>query len=161
MSIDGPAIFVRWLHVITACVVIGAVFFVYFLLPISTRNLEAPVAEAVFGRLRRTFKIVIHACVLLFLLSGIYNAWRAWHWYTVYPGLLHGIFGMHLLLAVIALTLLMIAFAGRDPRPLRRGLLRWALLAMILAVGAASTLKAGREWVMLHPRTNHPVGQGR
>jgi uncharacterized membrane protein len=152
MTLDALAIFVRWVHVITACVVIGSVFFLHFILPIGMRGLEPQASEAVFLRFRRRMKMVIHVGVLLFILSGAYNAYRAWHLYSRDPAVLHAIFGIHLLLALTAIALLMVAFAGREPRRIQPGLIRWALVAMILAVAAASTLKAGREWIMVNPR---------
>lgn len=151
MHLNGLAILSRYFHVITACMVIGCVFFLRVLLPIGTRGIDPETLEAVSLRSRRAVKMVIHAGTLLLLASGIYNAVGNWKTYTQYPRVLHGIFGVHLLLALSALALLMVAFAGRAARRSSGGLTRWALVLLFLAVAAASTLKAGREYAMLHP----------
>ncbi|HZL35992.1 MAG TPA: hypothetical protein VFC78_11820 [Tepidisphaeraceae bacterium] len=153
------AIFSRWLHVITACVAIGSVFFLYVLLPIGLRGLDPVARDGAYLRCRRGLKMVFHSAVLLFLATGTYNAINAWKYYTRYPAVLHGLFGVHLLLALTAIALLLAAFAGREPRRSNASLLRWSLVAMFLAVAAASTLKAGREWVMVHPNWSPPSGK--
>ena len=55
------------------------------------------------------------------------------------------------LLGLGSITLLMIVLAGRETRRSRASWTRWALTGLILAIGAASTLKSVREWVLVHP----------
>src|SRR5271165_5912447 len=49
-------IFSRWLHVVTACLVIGGVFIMRFLLPPAIAPLEAEARQGVFLRARHGFK---------------------------------------------------------------------------------------------------------
>jgi uncharacterized membrane protein len=143
MANDVLVVFFRWLHVITACAVIGCAFFMRVIVPIGLRGLEPSVAEAAFLRARRGFKFVVHPGILLFLISGIYNAIAAWpdysHW--AHPGLTHGLFGLHILLALIAWTILLYALAGREPKRGSQALTKLNLVVLALTVAAASTLK--------------------
>lgn len=145
MNIDGVAVFFRWLHVITACVVVGCVVFMQVILPAGLRGAEPSVAEAIFLRCRRVFKMVMHTGILLFLISGIYNAIKAWPTYNRWPGVTHGIFGLHVLLALIAWVILLIFTAGREPSRTGRSLAKWNLIILALTVAAASTLKFVHE----------------
>jgi hypothetical protein len=53
-------IFFRWLHVIPACVAIGAVFFMRILVPRGLATLDPVPRKAAFLQLRRGLKMVIH-----------------------------------------------------------------------------------------------------
>jgi uncharacterized membrane protein len=148
----------RWLHVITACVLTGCAFFAIFLLPVALLGLEAELRAVAKLRVRRPFKIIVHASVAFLLLSGAYNAVRNWHLYNQWPGVTHGIFGVHLLLGLAVMTMLLIALAGKAPKPSSPSLMQWALILAFLAVLAASTLKWAREYGHDHPKTSfqHP-----
>jgi uncharacterized membrane protein len=156
MTLSLAPIFFRWLHVGSACILIGSVFFHDLLLPMGTRGLDAASQELVALRCRRGFKMTVHVTLLLFLISGIFNAIKNWPIYTSNPGLMHGMFGMHVLLGLGAITLLMIALAGREPKRARAGWTRLALVALLLGVAAASTLKSAREWTITHQQTAPP-----
>ena len=92
---------------------VGSVFFFEVLLPIGTRGLESDASEALYLRCRRGFKMTVHITLLLFLISGIYNTVRNWSVYKPYP-LMHGLFGVHVLLGLGSLTVLMVLLAGRE-----------------------------------------------
>ncbi len=147
-------ILARWLHVMTACVLIGCAFFAFFLLPIALRGLEPERRLAALLQVRRPLKMVVHAGVLLLLLSGAYNAVRNWHIYNQWPGITHGIFGIHVLLGLGVMTLQLIALAGKIPRPSAATMSRWALILAFLTVLAGSTLKWARE--RAHDRPSVP-----
>lgn len=124
----------RWVHVISACLLIGGLFFLWRIAP---RSWDDP---AVDGRFKRT----IHFVAALLILSGAFNAWRAWGMYSLAPGVLHGVFGLHGLIGVIVIVLVEIAASRR-----RGGLLTTALLLAVVAALAASSLKSMRERAML------------
>ncbi len=151
MPLNVVNILFRWIHIVSACLLVGSVFYFLVLLPLGTRGSEPQIQETVHVRCRRGFKMTVHVTLLLFLISGVYNVLLNWHIYTQNPGAMHGLFGLHLLLGLGAITLLMIALAGREPRISNPSLIRMALIALIIAVAAASTLKAAREYAMLHP----------
>lgn len=144
-------ILARWLHVITACVLIGCSFFAFFLLPLALRDLEPEQRAAASMRVRRAFKMVVHSGILLLLLTGAYNAVRNWSMYDRWPGVTHGIFGIHLLLGLGVMTLQLLVLAGAAPRPSSRMMMKWALILAFLTVLAASTLKWAREQAPYRP----------
>jgi uncharacterized membrane protein len=145
-------ILVRWIHVITACVLIGCAFFSVVLLPIALRGLDADSRLKATLAVRRVFKMIVHTGALLLLLSGAYNAVRNWPIYNQWPGITHGIFGMHLLLGLAVLTLLIVVLVGRNPRPSSPSMMKWAMILAFLTVLAGSTLKWARERAHDHPK---------
>jgi uncharacterized membrane protein len=150
-------IFFRWLHVATACVALGGVFFMRVVFPIGLKTLGAESAHKMLLRTRRAFKMVIHPCILFLLVSGTYNAVLNWHAYTAAgPGLGQGLFGVHLLLALIVFGIALWLLAGAEPRPNHKKWLGVNLVLMLLAVAAASTLKYVREHPSI-PRTPDTV----
>ena len=136
----------RWLHVATACVAIGGVFFLRVVLPVALRGLDPDPARLAWARAGRTFKFVVHACVLFTLATGTYNAYTNWPTYSnMGKGLGHGLFGLHLLLGLVGLGLLLWLFVGKEPRPTQ---LRWlgvTLGVLLLTTAAAAVLKNARE----------------
>ena len=145
-------IFFRWMHLIAACALLGSVFFFHVILPLGVRGLDPVAEEAVYLRCRRGFKMTVHVSLLLFLISGIYNALKNWPTYTLRPGIMHGLFGMHLLLGLGAITALMFMLAGRKARRSSAAWTRWVLVALALGIAVASTLKSTREWTLLHAK---------
>ena len=139
-------VFFRWLHIATACVAVGGVFFLRIVIPIALRSLDEQSARTMLQRCLRVFKMIVHTAVLFLLVSGTYNAWRNWAVYSsMGKGLGHSLFGMHLLLALIVFGILLWLMVGREPRPT---VLRWlaiSLALMFLTIAAGSVLKYARE----------------
>jgi len=135
----------RWAHVFAACLAIGGAFFIRLVLPAAICPLEAEARHGVFLRARRGFKMIVHPVVLVLLLSGAYNAWRNWRWYTQDPPLLHGLFGTHMLLGLIVITISLVLLAGREPIRSHRTLMKVNLVLMVLTVLSAAVLKWGRD----------------
>lgn len=139
----------RWIHVLTACIALGGVFFMRVVVPVGIRSLEEPMRSESFLRLRSIFKKVIHTAILLFLITGTYNAILTWPRYASMKGLGHGLFGLHLLLALIVFGISLYATAGKQPPKNHRGLMLANLVLLVFVVLAASTLKWARERAML------------
>lgn len=138
-------IFFRWLHIVTACVAVGGLFFMRLVLPMGLRSLDAVVRDEIYLRFRRVFKIVIHSCILLFLISGIYNAWANWPAYKLGVPLTHALFGLHLLLALLVFLVALFVLAGKKPPRTGATWMMINLLLALLTVAAASSLKWARE----------------
>ncbi len=136
----------RWIHLASACVAVGGVFFAGIVLPVGLKTINPDAAESILLRTRRVFKMVLHTCILLFLVSGTYNAAKNWSKYTAMnAGLGHSLFGIHLLLALIVFGILLWLYAGKA---LRRDHQRWLLITLALmffTIAAASVLKYARE----------------
>ncbi len=144
-------IFFRWLHISAACLAAGGAFFIRVILPRAIQPLAAEERESVFLRARRGFKFIVHPAILAFLVSGIYNTIRNWGWYSVnnrpYPmALMHGLFGLHALLALAVMTISILLLAGREPIRSHRMWMKVNLVLIFLAIAAASSLK----WVRDH-----------
>jgi cytochrome bd-type quinol oxidase subunit 1 len=150
MELNAISILFRWIHIVSACALAGTVFVFSVIMPIALRGLDPETRLAINARTHRGRKMTLHITFLLFLISGIYNAWKNWPIYTQNPAVMHALFGMHVLLALAAITILMIAFAGREPKPGRSGWTKWALVLLLLAIAFSSTLKSAREWAMTH-----------
>jgi uncharacterized membrane protein len=135
----------RWLHVLTACVALGGVFFMRIILPVGLRLLEPDQRLAVLLKIRRVFKMVIHTSILLLLVTGVYNSYLAFPKYSLDPALNHPIWGTHILLALGVFAISLYLLAGPT---LKKNHLQWLtvnLILLALTVAAASTLKFARE----------------
>ena len=149
MQLNWLVILVRWIHVVSASAVVGSIFFFYLVLPMTLRGHEREARERAMLRAARGAKMTVHVTLLLILLSGAYNAWKNWPIYTAHPGLMHALFGVHLLLGLLAYTFLMVVLAGKGDKPTRYAGGRFALLLFVLGIAAASTLKSAREWAIV------------
>jgi uncharacterized membrane protein len=135
----------RWLHVIAAALAIGGAFFQRFVLPRALESIEPVGRDAALLRFRRSFKMIVHPAILIFLVTGTYNAWRNWPVYTMWPGVMHGMFGMHLLLALSVIGLLLWLLASREVRRSGPTWMRATVYLMLLTVLMGSGLKWMRD----------------
>ena len=138
-------IFFRWLHIFSACVAIGGVFFARVVLPLGLKVLEPEARHAAFLKMRRGFKMVIHPCMLCLIVSGVYNSMANWGIYHQIPEQAHPFWGTHVLLALGIFTVAIYMLAGKEP-PVNHA--RWAvvnLILMALAVVTAGALKYVRD----------------
>src|SRR5687768_12121923 len=69
-------ILLRWLHIIPAAVAIGGLIFMRYVLPAAIARLADEQREEVFLRARRVFKVMLHASILLLIVSGVINSIR-------------------------------------------------------------------------------------
>jgi hypothetical protein len=135
----------RYVHVVAACLAVGGAFFMRFLLPAATRDLDPEGKEFVFLRSRRAFKVVVHSAILAFLVSGTYNAIRLWPQYGVNHWRLHPLWGAHLFLGLAVFTISIVLLRGVEPPRRHRGWMKVNVVLMLLAILAAGTLKWARE----------------
>src|SRR5438876_3480500 len=63
----------RWLHVLSAVILVGGIVFVGLALMPAMAGQEASVRQAVMGPVVRRFKILVHSAIGLLLLTGFYN----------------------------------------------------------------------------------------
>jgi uncharacterized membrane protein len=139
-------IFFRWLHVATACIAVGGVFFIRVIFPIGLKSLDSEPARKMLLSTRRAFKMVVHSAILLLLISGTYNAVQNWPGYTrAGPGVGHGLFGVHLLLALIVFGIALWLLTGPEPPVNHKSWMGVNVVLLLLAIAAASTLKYVRE----------------
>ena len=136
----------RWAHVVAAAVTIGGVFYMRIVLPIGLRALPDPAQRtAVFLRCRRVFKMAIHTCILLLLASGVYNTIQNWGTYVQNRALMHGLWGMHLLLGLAAMGVALWLLGPTEPPPAHA---KWSAVnlgLLLVIVALAGVLKGARE----------------
>jgi uncharacterized membrane protein len=135
----------RWLHVATACVAVGGVFFARVILPVGLSVLDPSQKSAAFLKTRRVFKMVIHPCILLLILTGIFNSCIAWDKYRLNPPLLQALWGTHVLLALCAFSIALYVLAGKEPPAKHGNWMKLNLIVLFLTILAASSLKWARE----------------
>lgn len=138
-------ILARWLHVVAAAVAIGGVFFMRIVLPRALEAADLTTRQQVFARARHVFKYAIHTSILLLLLSGAFNSWRMWEQYSVKPGAMHALWGMHLVVALVVFGLSLWLLAGDAPPPSHRTVSAVNLMLLLIVVALSSTLKTVRE----------------
>jgi uncharacterized membrane protein len=134
-------ILMRYLHIVAACLAVGGAFFIRFLLPVGTRDLDAENKDFVFLRSRRAFKMVVHSSILAFLVSGIYNSIKL---FPQYKGL-HGLWGTHILLGLVIFAISIVLLKGVEPPRSHKTWMKANVVLMLLAILVASSLKWVRE----------------
>ncbi|MGD0388136.1 MAG: hypothetical protein ABSC42_04190 [Tepidisphaeraceae bacterium] len=148
----------RWLHLISACLAVGGVLFIRFVLPGGLKLLPETQHQPVLLAVRRRFKRIVHAAIFLLLLTGIYNTSLAWDKYQLDKALLHALWGTHVFLAACAFTISLYVLAGPRPPRSHRKLMALNFAILLLVVAAASTLKWARERAVAeHPATVAPL----
>jgi uncharacterized membrane protein len=138
----------RYLHIVAAALVIGSLFFMRVILPLGLAQADAASREPVFLRCRRVFKMLIHSCILLLILTGAFNTWAAWDDYKFHHRLMHGLWGPHMFLGVAAMVLAFLLLAPKEPPRWHRAGASINLLLLLLAVLCASSLKYVRDSTM-------------
>jgi uncharacterized membrane protein len=142
----------RWLHIIPACLAIGGAFFMRLILPAALGGLEPEPRHAALLRARRVFKMLIHACILLLIVSGTYNAMGNWKKYAQVIPLSHALFGLHLILAIAVFVISIVVLLGKEPPASHRQWMTVNLVLLALLVAAGSSLK----WVRDHAPPQPP-----
>jgi hypothetical protein len=139
------AVFFRWLHIVAATVVIGGAFFMRFVLPAAMQSQDEAARNQTVTGCRAIFKRVVHGCIALLLLSGIYNSIRMFPQYAADPSVLHGLWAAHLLLALGAFGLSIWLFLGERPAAANNRWLAANLVLLVVVVAVGSALKSSRE----------------
>jgi hypothetical protein len=138
-------VILRWLHIIPAAVAIGGLIFLRFVLPAATRSVSEEQGREVFLRARRIFKIMLHASILLLIISGVVNSIRYYDFYKATKPLGIALWHTHMFLAVIVFVISFWSLAGKEPPGSHRvaGMVNVILLLVLVAV--SSTLSYVRQ----------------
>jgi len=137
------AVLFRWMHIAGACAAVGGVLFMGLIVPVGLRELDPASRTAAFLRMRRVFKIVIHSCITLLLISGIYNSMSNWNAYNVVPQLAQPLWGTHVLLGVLIFTIALVVLAPKNPQASHG---KWMIVNLIL-MAATLAVAAGLKYV--------------
>ena len=127
----------RWLHVLSAVIVVGGIVFLGLALLPAMAGQEALVRQAVMGPVVRRFKILVHSAIGLLLLTGTYNMLvalpkvRALTYHSFYQSILGTKILLALILFGIALPVLSSPPAFGNIQESRR---RWVTVLVVLGL---------------------------
>lgn len=120
----------RWTHIGCAIVLVGGSAFIWLVLQPVLQNEP----EELHQRIRNRWKRFVHPGILLFLLSGGYNYWKA---LSVHSGdaLYHALVGTKMLLALAVFALASI-LVGSKPgtQKIRDNARKWLGITLLLSV---------------------------
>lgn len=122
----------RWVHVISACLLVGGTFFY----AIVSRSDAAEGTNA-----RRSLQMLVRITIVLLIAAGIYNLILNRDGYHRTLPLSHALLGTHVLLALVVVGLLEAGLSARRTQGARRGLVLISVVLLFVAVAVASTLK--------------------
>jgi putative copper export protein len=151
---------VRWIHVTSAAVGVGAAAFVLWgLMPAAKPNGGAPAqpfTQVAYLRFRR----LVHSALGLLLLTGVYNLFLVMPRSRALGSLMpvyHGVLGTKILLA-LAIFAIATATLSRslDPERFRAGAPRWLTLCVVLALLVLFLSAVMRRLWDLDPRLHLP-----
>jgi len=126
----------RWLHIFSAIVAVGGTMFIYFVLrPAAAATLPEPEHAALREAVRKRWQHFIHAAILLFLVSGLYNYLVVTRLLHEGQPLYHALFGVKFLLALAVFVLGLALTSGKAwSARLRANPGTWLGLLVLLAV---------------------------
>jgi len=124
----------RIVHVLTAIGLVGGSVFTLWVLIPATKSMTDEAHTILAAAVRDRWKRFVHIGVLLFLVSGFYNYFRAMPLHQG-DGLYHGLLGAKMLLA-FAVFFLAAALVGRSAKlqPIRDKRLFWLRVLVFFAV---------------------------
>ncbi len=141
-SIDWVAVLFRWTHIIPAITLLGGTLFLALVAVPTTTPPEGGV-PAWLGKVRKRWAMLSGLCILLLVVSGLWNfmAYRMPEIKDTGP-LYHALFGIKMLLS-LGVFFIVSVMAGRSPTfaPMRARPGR--MLLMAAALGVAIVLLAG------------------
>jgi len=152
---------VRWIHVTSAVVGVGAAAFVLWgLLPAARATggePAQPFTQAAYWRFRR----LVHSALGLLLLTGVYNLFLVMPRSRALGSLMpvyHGVLGTKILLALVIFAIATATLSSSlDPERFRAGAARWLTLCVVLALVALFLSAFLRRLWDLDPRLHAPT----
>ncbi len=154
----NTALAMRWAHILTAIVVLGALIFYWLVLVPAAR---AALSEADAAKLReaimKRWKPFVHGSILLFILSGLYNFTQVTAPMHDGQPQYHMLFGIKFLLAILVFVGIIVTSSTRAwSVKLRENGLVWSGL---LIVGLAIVLIGGamKQMPNAAPETPAPI----
>jgi uncharacterized membrane protein len=130
--------FLQFLHLISAVLAIGGVFFMRFILYPAMANLspeKADVRQAISAKILPRFRIMIHSAIAILLATGTYRFirnlpdLRGWTEY-------HAVFGVKVLLSLVlfGIAIALTLPPAPNPNPFQRRREKWLAVNFVLGV---------------------------
>lgn len=131
----------RWAHILSAIVAVGGTFFVRFvLMPAADATLSEEAHSNLRPALMGRWQKVVHTCILLFLVSGLYNYLVITRFEHAGQPLYHALFGTKFLLAILVFAL---AIALTSKRQTSLHVKAKSFLALLVLLATAVVLISG------------------
>jgi uncharacterized membrane protein len=123
----------RIVHVGTAITLVGGTIFMWLVLLPSANRLSQDAHDQLAGEVKGRWKRFVHVGILLFLVSGFYNYFRAMPLHKG-DGLYHGLVGTKMILAFV-IFFIASALVGRSAKleRMRQNKAFWLRTAVLLA----------------------------
>ena len=100
------ALLMRWIHIVTAVVLAGGLFYYRFVFtPVAQKALSEEEREKLHEPLMRRWKLFVHPPIVLFLVSGFYNYLAVTRFLHEGQPLYHILFGIKFMLALGVFTI--------------------------------------------------------
>lgn len=127
----------RVLHTLSSSIIVGGTVYLWMVLAPGEGASDPASAEGrQFAGRRKVWSLMIAACTLFSLLSGLYNFWTIYVGNEKLPPLYHGLFGAKFLLAFVIFGLTAV-YAGRSALAQRMRSAPGFWLGLILATSLA------------------------
>jgi uncharacterized membrane protein len=125
----------RWVHIGSAITMVGGTVFLRCVLMPAARALPEAEHTALRARLMSRWKKFVHTCVLLFLLSGVYNFIVVTAPLHKGDKLYHALIGIKILLALVVFFFAIALTSSKSwSEGLRRNVAQWLAVNLMLAV---------------------------
>ncbi len=148
------ALVMRWTHILAAVTAVGGIFFIRFvLMPSAASVLDDETHQKLRAAIMKRWQHVVHTCILLFLVSGLYNYLVITRHLHVNQPLYHMLFGVKFLLAIIVFGLALGLTSTRGwAEPLRKNAKLWMAILAGLAVAIIGISGVLRSLPVMQPQ---------
>ena len=138
-------IFFRWLHIVPACLALGGLVIMRFVLPAGLSQIPEEHRAPVLNKCRRIFKMVIHTSILLFLISGAYNSYRNFPVYGEIKPMGHALWGLHIMFGLIVIGIALMILTPKQHSPSHRPWMVVNIVLILIIIALGSSLKYVRD----------------
>jgi len=130
----------RWAHILAAVTAVGGVLFIRLvLMPSASAVLDEDSHQKLRAAIMKRWQHIVHTCILLFLISGLYNYLAVTRFLHTDQPIYHMLFGVKFLLAIAIFALALgLTSTRRWARPFRENAKRWTSVLAILAVAVVA-----------------------
>jgi uncharacterized membrane protein len=126
----------RWAHILAAITAVGGILFMRFVLaPSAAAVLDDATHQKLRAAILKRWQHVVHTCILLFLVSGLYNYLTVTQFLHPDQPIYHMLFGIKFILAIVVFALALGLTSTRGwAEPFRKNTKLWTSVLAGVAV---------------------------
>ncbi|MCL4694485.1 MAG: hypothetical protein KJ060_18500 [Candidatus Hydrogenedentes bacterium] len=130
----------RWAHILAAVTAVGGVLFIRFvLMPSAAAVRDDETHQKLRAAIMKRWQHIVHTCILLFLISGLYNYLAVTRFLHDDQPAYHMIFGIKFLLAIVIFALALGLTSTKGWAKVFRGKSKmWTTLLAVLAIAVVA-----------------------